>query len=232
MSKILLRVESDPEDHPDDLHDLAAQLRPIATVTTPVDVVPAGVGAATLIAAPGSTVAITAAVSIVWAYLQRNRERRATIEFNDQELRLESYDGDEIERVLLQLQSVHVTDPVSSTVSNGDRGEPEIRRVAPEVLTEDLRAFGLAPTAHSDRVEASATDDRPLMGKGAFAAILIATTAALIAVVAGTISLATDSVALGIVAVGVALAGALMILGASIAARRSVRPRAHSESDS
>jgi hypothetical protein len=107
MPEILLRVEPGLGEDPDDLDDLAAQLRPLATVIAPGDGPPQKFDAVTLIAALGSAGVFTAVVTIVQAYLQRNRGRKATIEFKGQKLKLDGYNGSEIERILHELQSKH-----------------------------------------------------------------------------------------------------------------------------
>jgi hypothetical protein len=104
---ILLRVEPAIGEDADDLDDLAAQLRQHAPVIAPGDGPPQKFDAETLIAALGSAGAITAVVAIVQAYLQRNRGRKATIEFKGQKLKLDGYNGTEIERILHELQSKH-----------------------------------------------------------------------------------------------------------------------------
>ena len=104
---ILLRVESALGDDLDDLDDLTVQLRPHATVIAPGDGPPQKFDATTLIAALGSAGVFTAVVTIVQAYLQRNRGRKATIEFKGNKLKLDGYNGGEIERILHELQSKH-----------------------------------------------------------------------------------------------------------------------------
>src|SRR5262245_37312950 len=92
---ILLRIEPASADDPDDLDDLAAQLRPHATVIAPDDAPPQKFDATALIAALGSAGVFTAVVTIVQAYLQRNRGRKATIEFKGNKLKLDGYNGAE-----------------------------------------------------------------------------------------------------------------------------------------
>jgi hypothetical protein len=104
---ILLRVQPALGEDSDDLDHLAIQLRQHATVIAPGDGPPQSFDATTLIAALGSAGVITAVVKIVQAYLQRNRGRKATIEFGGNRLKLDGYDGAEIERILHELQSKH-----------------------------------------------------------------------------------------------------------------------------
>jgi Effector Associated Constant Component 1 len=102
---IVLRVEPGPGDDSDDLEELAVQLRPHATIVAPGDGPPLKYDAVALIAALGSAGVITAVVKIVQAYLQRNRGRKATLEFDGRKVRLDGYSGAEIERILHELQS-------------------------------------------------------------------------------------------------------------------------------
>jgi hypothetical protein len=104
---ILLRVEPAIGEDADDLDDLATQLRPHATVVAPGDGPPQQFDAVAIIAVLGSAGVVTAVVKIVQAYLQRNRGRKATIEFKGQKLKLDGYNGTEIERILHELQSKH-----------------------------------------------------------------------------------------------------------------------------
>jgi hypothetical protein len=99
-------------------------------------------------------------------------------------------------------------------------------------LRQDQSPTSEMPVETSIRQTVRDADERPTMSHANFVTLWLALFTLVVAVLLGAVSLAHDLVVLGIVAVGVALAGAVMILGASIAARRSERPRAHSESAS
>ena len=79
----------------------------LPTIVAPGDGPSQRFDATTIIAAPGSAGVFTAVVTIVQAYLQRNRGRKATIEFKGHKLQLDGYNGAEIERIVHELQSKH-----------------------------------------------------------------------------------------------------------------------------